>query len=471
MASVRDELNCSICLEMYTDPVTLPCGHNFCRACTHHYLNTQAFGIHRCPECRSPFQDLSTLQKNVTLCNVVMHFRSIQGNEVAGVSCTYCIRSSVPAIKSCLHCEASLCADHLHVHSTAPEHVLSAPRTSLENRKCWDHKEILKYYCRQDSVCICVSCRLDGDHQGHQVESLDDASEKKKEKLRDVLQKLTCEKEENEKKIHKLWEHRRVIREQQALMVISDLIRQLELKKVDLTGKIGHVAELCIETDALTILLDRDSYIWGNGNGDNDAVEDLYQGLISETPDTERDDVPEDTDMTFDLETAANNVRVSPDLKTLTWSAAYQNRPETPARFQYNQVLSSRSFSSGQHSWDVETSESGDWRIGGAYGSVDRRGVQSYVGDSSKSWCLRKLYNNQYSVMHDGKVTTTPHRFSSNKFRICLDYEAGQISFYELSDPIRHLHTFATTFTEPLHAVFGVGYWLCNDGCWLRVVI
>ncbi|XP_077314912.1 E3 ubiquitin/ISG15 ligase TRIM25-like [Lithobates pipiens] len=471
MASVRDELNCSICLEMYTDPVTLPCGHNFCRACMHHYLNTQMFGIHRCPECRSPFQDLSTLPKNVTLCNVVMHFRSVQGKEVAGIYCTYCIRSSVPAIKSCLHCEASLCNDHLRVHSTTPEHVLSEPRASLENRKCSDHKEILKYYCRQDSVCICVSCRLDGDHQGHQVATLDEASEKKKEKLRDILQKLTCEKEENERKIHKLWEHRRVIREEQALLAISNLIRKLELKRMDLTKKIGQVAELCIETDSLTILLDHDSDIWGNSNGENDAVEDLYQGLISETPDTERDDVPEDTDILFDLETAANNVRLSPDLKTLTWSAAYQNRLDTSARFQYNQVLSSRSFSSGQHSWDVETSESGDWRIGVAYQSVDRRGDQSYVGDSSKSWCLRKLYNNQYSVMHDGKVTTTPHLFSSNKFRICLDYEAGQISFYELSDPILQLHTFTTTFTEPLYAVFGVGYWLCNDGCWLRVII
>ncbi|KAM5135340.1 E3 ubiquitin/ISG15 ligase TRIM25-like [Mantella aurantiaca] len=469
MASMREELTCSICLEMYTDPVTLPCGHNFCRTCIERFLDTQAFAVHSCPECRAHFQHRPALQKNITLCNVVMHFRSVQRNEVTGIYCTYCIRTTVPAIRSCLHCEASLCDDHLRVHSTAPEHILVEPKVSLENRKCSAHKEILKYYCKQDSMCICVSCRLDGEHQGHQVESLDEASEKKKEKLKDVLKRLTLEKEKNEKKIHKLWEHRRIIKEQQASMLVSDMVRQLELKKMDFSRKIDYILVLCNEADSLTVLLDHELDIWGAAEGENDVVDDLYQGLISETLDIEREDVLEDIDILLDINTAANNVRVSQDLKTLSWSVAYQRRPETPFRFQYNQALSSQRFSSGQHSWDVETSEIGDWRIGVAYESMDRRGDQSYIGDGSKSWCLRKLYENQISVIHDGNVVTMPHQFSCNKFRICLDYEAGKLSFYELSDPIQHLHTFTTTFTEPLHAIFGVGYWLCIDGCWLRV--
>ncbi|XP_018430992.1 PREDICTED: E3 ubiquitin/ISG15 ligase TRIM25-like [Nanorana parkeri] len=466
MASVTEELNCSICLEMYTDAVTLPCGHNFCRACILRFLDTQ-FGVPSCPDCRAHFPQRPALQKNITLCNVVTHYRSSPRREAAGggVHCTYCIRSAVPALKSCLHCEASLCADHLQVHSTAPEHILAEHGATREDRKCPAHKEVLKYFCREDSACICVSCRLDGEHRGHRAESLEEASEKKKEDLREVLQKLTSEREDNEKKIHRLWEHRRLVREQQASLLMADLIRQLELKKMDLTGKIGRVARLCDEADPLTVLLDHEPEVWGNA--EDEAAEDLYRGLVSGTLDA--DHVCED--LVLDVTTAANNVRVSPDLKTLTWSAAYQKRPETPVRFQYNQVLSSRRFSSGQHSWDVETSESGDWRIGVAYQSVERRGERSYIGDSGKSWCLRKLYQNQYSAMHDGNVTTAPHRFSSTTFRICLDYEAGRVSFYELSDPIRLLHTFTATFTEPLHAAFGVGYWLCSEGCWLRVVI
>ncbi|XP_072259367.1 E3 ubiquitin/ISG15 ligase TRIM25-like [Pyxicephalus adspersus] len=462
MASVRDELICCICLELYTDPVTVPCGHNFCRLCIERFLDSQGFGPYNCPECRADFQQRPALQRNITLCNVVTHFRSSPRKEVSGVPCTYCIHGTVPAIQSCLHCQASMCDDHLQVHSTEPEHILTRPSTNLKNRQCPAHKEILKYYCKEDARCICPSCRLDGEHQGHPVESLDLAAGRKKEKLREVLQNLNSEREENEKKIHKLGEQRRTIRDQQAAQLVSEMIRCLEMKTMVLTQRTDRVLELCNETDALTVLLDQESELWGNTEGENDAMGDLYQG-----PNPEGKDLAED--ILLDLSTAANNVRVSPDLRTVSWAAAFQKRPETPARFRYNQVLGSQRFTSGQHCWDVETSESGDWRIGVAYGSVDRRGDQCYLGDSSKSWCLRKLHKNQYSVMHDGKVITAPHQFLSHKFRICLDYEAGNISFYELSDPIQQLHTFTATFTEPLHAAFGVGYWLCSEESWLRV--
>ncbi|XP_075071509.1 E3 ubiquitin/ISG15 ligase TRIM25-like [Mixophyes fleayi] len=492
----RDELSCSICLEIYTHPVNLTCGHTYCRECIDLALDTQQeTGVYTCPECRVQFYGRPALQRNIALCNIVEHFRPAQPEkEVTGIYCTYCIHTAQPAVKLCLLCETYLCDGHLRVHSRSAEHVLSKPTTVLGNRKCFVHKKILEYFCTEDNVLICVSCRLDGKHKGHQVELLNETSEKKKEKLRHVLEKLISKRKEVEYRVQSLHDRRRerrdniraLVREEHGSLSVSELIQQLELKKDELSRKMRHIEELCNETDPLTVLLNQESDFCDTEEGSNKGrkrhdeqvhgVNDLEKGPIVEplhpglSQHMRGSDVQEVTEIILDINTAANNLRVASDLKTAYWSAAYQNRPETYERFQYNQVVSTKSFYSQKHYWEVETSESGDWRLGVACTSMERRGYQSYIGDNNKSWCLRRLYNNQFSAIHDLRVIMSPHRFTCNRFRICLDYGAGKLSFYELCDPIKHLHTFTAKFAEPLYPAFGIGYWLGSENCWLRIM-
>ncbi|XP_056373888.1 E3 ubiquitin/ISG15 ligase TRIM25-like [Hyla sarda] len=203
---LRDELDCSICLNIYTNPVTLRCGHNFCRDCIDQVLNTQnRAGVYSCPICKEQFKKRPALKRNITLCNEVENFRSTQPHqeEITGIYCTYCVDSPVPAVRSCLMCEASLCDKHLKVHSKGQDHVLTDPRTSLENRKCLIHKKILEYYCTEDSTCICVYCAAEK-HRRHRVEKLDEASEEKK-KLRNVLQNLITKRERRLRKESRVW--------------------------------------------------------------------------------------------------------------------------------------------------------------------------------------------------------------------------------------------------------------------------
>uniref|UniRef100_A0A8C5Q240 E3 ubiquitin/ISG15 ligase TRIM25-like n=1 Tax=Leptobrachium leishanense TaxID=445787 RepID=A0A8C5Q240_9ANUR len=196
-ADLRDELTCSICLNIYTDPVTLPCGHSFCRTCIRDVLDTQeGSGAYKCPECRAEFQERPALVNARKLRNIAENIRSTHPEqEEAGIPCTY----------------SSLCESHLRVHSKSAEHVLTEPTTSLNHRKCSVHKKVLEYYCCEDAACICVSCRLDGEHREHQADSLNEASEKKKEKLRNILQKLTLQGEEAEKRVQSLEELRRQV--------------------------------------------------------------------------------------------------------------------------------------------------------------------------------------------------------------------------------------------------------------------
>ncbi|KAM5157483.1 tripartite motif-containing protein 14-like [Mantella aurantiaca] len=167
--------------------------------------------------------------------------------------------------------------------------------------------------------------------------------------------------------------------------------------------------------------------------------------------------IPEAADILLDVNTAHNNLHISDDRKTASRSQIKQNRPETPERFQdRSQVLSSRSFSSGRHYWEADVRGSDGWTVGMCYPSIDRRrGEQSLIGWNKKSWGLYRN-NNQYWVIHDCNEIRSPANISSNRVRIDLDYEAGRISFYDLCDPIHHLHTFTTTFTKRLHVVICV---------------
>ncbi|XP_077330727.1 E3 ubiquitin/ISG15 ligase TRIM25-like [Lithobates pipiens] len=616
-ADLRKELECSVCLNIYTDPVTLKCGHNFCRDCIGRVWDTQeGSGGYSCPECREEFQDRPALHRNITLRNIVENFLSTHPDqEESGVFCTYCIHTPVPAVISCLLCESSLCDNHLRVHSKSPEHVLCDPTTSLENRKCSVHKKILEYYCTEDETCICMSCRLDGEHRGHQVETLDEASEMKKKKLRNVLQKLMTEREEMEKRVQSLQEHgrkvqgevddetervtvlfrdlrrrledleKRVLREisgqaERISGIINDLVQDLEIKKEELSRKLRHIEELCNVTDPLTVLQESDTGdLCDTEDGDDEDSErhdkllhdggDLDVGGISHTLHTGLSDImsgvnvekcpgthvyphsttkgeghinaepsrrppqpsptiqpsrgppqpsptiqpsrgppqpsptiqpsrgpPQPpptiqhshlqaggpnigavqqtsgvsgvTDILLDVRTAANDLHISDDRKTAFFTS-HQNRPETPERFQCSQVMSSQRFSSGRHYWEVDVGRSGHWRVGMCYPSIERRGGQSRIGDNKKSWSLeeRRFMANRLSVIHDSNETPLPGGVSSRRVGIDLDYEAGRISFYDLCDPIRHLHTFTTTFTEPLHAGVFVGGG--GGGCRIKI--
>ncbi|XP_075422333.1 E3 ubiquitin-protein ligase TRIM39-like [Ascaphus truei] len=521
-ADLREELTCPICLSIYTQPIILRCGHNFCQGCIGRvWYSQEGSGLYTCPECRAEFQERPALQRNLKLYNIVERFLSTQPEqEAAVIFCTYC-DSSVPAAKTCLLCDVSLCDKHLKRHSKSVGHVLTDPTTSLENRKCPIQKEPLKYYCSEDAACVCVSCCVFGEHRGHLVELLNEASEKKKVKLRNVLEKLTSVREETEKTAQSLQEQKREaqekaaevtdrvtalfrdIREQlevlekrvlseitrqeeQVSLQVSDLIQQLEIKKDELSREMLHIEELCNIPDPLTVLKEsydgeksNDSCNEGcDGDSDTDVTDCLDEALISLTlhnglkrfaaslfdiKGKSGFHVQEASDILLDVNTANNHIDLSDDLKTASDSDTDHQRPDVPERFTSTyQVLSSCSFSSAQHYWEVEVSEAGDWSVGVAYPSIGRDpiDVEDFLGQNDVSWSL-DWADKDLAARHNSEFKSVIPVFPLLAIGIYLDYEAGRLSFYQLCDPIRHLHTFTATFTEPLHAAF----YITPGGC------
>ncbi|XP_077305694.1 E3 ubiquitin-protein ligase TRIM39-like, partial [Lithobates pipiens] len=520
---LREELSCSICLNLYKDPVSLKCEHNFCRGCIVTALDTQERKAtnYSCPECREKYTERPWLVKNRKLCNIVDNFIPGQ-QEDTKVFCTYC-NLPVSATKSCLLCEASFCYMHLRNHSKSADHILTEPTKSFDGRKCSVHKEILKYYCTEDSACICMSCWVAGDHKGHQVELLNVASERKKEKLKDATEKLTNERQETEKKIQNLGNHRmgekrkaadvtrrvtelfRDIRrhlddeekkvltevsrqEEKISQSVCDMIQKLETQKDELSRKINDMEAVCDITDPLTVLkkdiindditdpltvlkkkiisnyiITRSGDVRDAGCLDEGMISQmLHRGLLHFT-DSLRDmkikiqfTVMEKSDILLDIKTAYNHIIISQDLKSATYTNKSENRPDIPERFECKQVISIKSFSSGRHYWEVDVSGAKEWLIGVASPTIERKivGNESYIGYNNKSWGLTQ--RDTLFTRHNNSHITIDSKSSLKTVGIYLEYEAGRLSFYQLCDLIRLLHTFTTFFTEPLHAAFYV---------------
>ncbi|XP_040295523.1 E3 ubiquitin/ISG15 ligase TRIM25-like [Bufo bufo] len=509
-ADLRAELDCSICLSLYTDPVSLRCGHNFCRLCIVSALDTQeAAGVYSCPDCRAEYLERPALEKNRKLRNIVERFLSARPDmEETGIFCTYCTKSPVPAVRTCLQCEISMCHKHLGAHNKSVDHILTEPTRSLGIKKCSLHKKVLEYYCPQDTVCLCASCCLVGEHRGHQVELLDEASEKRKKKLRKYLEELNPQKAKIQTKLQNLQDRQRNIQEkasdkrkkvrklfmdikeqlemaekkalseisrqeEKIVSQISDLIKKLEIEEDELSRKMRHVEEMCHVTDPIRLLQESDITVCGHGDdedtggdgGEGRSDDDLGEVLISLTLHRSMRDIVTNVtselglhvpDILLDEDTAHRNVKISEDLKTATITEEKQNRPKSPGRFLNDaQVLSRCGLSSGRHYWEVEWDQIGESDIGMSYSSIERKGLQSCIGYNDKSWCL-EMSGAGCEVRHRSVRSPLSVDTTCPRLGVFLDYEAGRLSFYRLCDPIRHLHTFTASFSEPLHVLFYV---------------
>ncbi|KAM9471481.1 NLR family CARD domain-containing protein 3-like [Salvelinus alpinus] len=166
-------------------------------------------------------------------------------------------------------------------------------------------------------------------------------------------------------------------------------------------------------------------------------------------------------DLTLDPNTAYKHLSLSEENRKVTWRREEQPYPDHPDRFyNWRQVLC-REGLTGRCYWEVEWSQCGAY-IAVTYKGISRRGVGNDcgLGWNDKSWSL-SCSDNRYTACHNNNPTTIDvPTSSSHRVGVYLDWPAGTLSFYIVSsDTLTHLHTFHTTFTEPLYP----GFWLWGD--------
>uniref|UniRef100_A0A8D0CGM7 E3 ubiquitin/ISG15 ligase TRIM25-like n=1 Tax=Scleropages formosus TaxID=113540 RepID=A0A8D0CGM7_SCLFO len=175
---LANELSCPICLKLFSEPVMLPCGHNYCLACIWEAMMSEK-GPHLCPECRQEFPGSKALQRNLKLCNIVDTYRAaLEKSSRDQVWCGHCLEDRTPAAKTCLSCEISLCSHHLQRHSikySFSNHTLMEPMSDLSGQKCSIHSKALEFFCVTDASVLCASCFIEGTHQDHDIQNFESA--------------------------------------------------------------------------------------------------------------------------------------------------------------------------------------------------------------------------------------------------------------------------------------------------------
>ncbi|ROL54864.1 Stonustoxin subunit beta [Anabarilius grahami] len=166
-------------------------------------------------------------------------------------------------------------------------------------------------------------------------------------------------------------------------------------------------------------------------------------------------------DLTLDPNTANTRLILSEENRKITCVFQHQPYPDHPERFDdVPQVLCGESLT-GRCYWEAEWSKRAEISV--TYKGISRKGASEdcLFGSNDKSWSL-DCSNKSFSVRHNKNSTDIPVISSSSKrVGVYVDVSAGTLSFYSVSDThtLTHLHTFNTTFTEPLYAGFGVHYY------------
>ncbi|CAJ1055936.1 NLR family CARD domain-containing protein 3-like [Xyrichtys novacula] len=167
-------------------------------------------------------------------------------------------------------------------------------------------------------------------------------------------------------------------------------------------------------------------------------------------------------ELTLDSNTVHRELRLSENNRKVTRVEEDQSYPDHPDRFEFYPQLLCRDGLTGRCYWEVE------WRekvyISVSYRGIRRKGIgdDCVFGSNDQSWSLF-CSDEGYSVRHNNRETVLRLSSSSVSDRVAVyvDCPAGTLSFYSVSsDTLIHLHTFNTTFTQPLYP----GFWFWFPG-------
>ncbi|KAI5104614.1 bloodthirsty-relatedprotein family, member 6 [Silurus meridionalis] len=387
-ALCEDQLECSICLDVFTDPVSTPCGHNFCMICLKEFWDSSSYC--QCPVCKEKFSNRPDLRVNTFISALAATFKmsvQLKNSSAADqlqskskkVLCDSCTENKLKALKSCLHCGLSFCNTHLMPHKTTPKlmkHKLMEPVENLDDYICQKHERPLELFCRDDQTCVCQFCS-ERDHKTHNTVPIEEESVEKKnelvktqakvqQKIQERLKKieeikhtvevdkintekekadvvkmfsaLICCIERSQAELLKVMEEKQKAAEKQ----VEEIIKDLEQELSELKRRNTDLEQLLHTDDHLHLLQIYPSLCSSPHTQDwtsiaitsHLSVETLRRALaqLQETLSQEMKKIDETVDVTLDPDTANPYLVLSDDGKQVYDGDTRQNLPDNPER-------------------------------------------------------------------------------------------------------------------------------------------
>ncbi|NXS55171.1 TRI39 ligase, partial [Brachypteracias leptosomus] len=473
---LQEEAICPICLEYMRDPVSIDCGHNFCRGCITQHCQDKglwAEGPFSCPQCRASCHR-SGFRPNKQLANIVENIRQL------GLW-------------------------------SSPEGE-PGPGPPL----CAQHNERLKLFCEEEEEAICVVCRESLHHRSHTVYPIEEAAQVYKLKLQKSLEHLLKEVEDVRKSELAERVKSRECKAASWLMltslhVFSPCKDTVKKKREKIVSEFGKLHRLLADEEKLLLqkLEEEEKRILLLINENlarlaeqkclleelilelREKTQQPAEGLLKGHPSPfrceglkfpspkpvsvtlkENYSIPEHclsmrdmlkkfkVDVTLDPETAHPDLTLSEDRKSVRRGSRklLLSLFENPKRFGTTPVvLGSQVFFSGRSYWEVQVGDKPEWGLGLCRESANRKGSVLFSPDNGY-WVLRLQNGGSYEAL-TSPVSPLSLSVRPRRVGIFLDYEAGEISFYNVTDR-SHLYTFTDRFSGNLRPLFFLGAFL-----------
>ncbi|XP_071391113.1 nuclear factor 7, ovary-like [Centroberyx affinis] len=451
-AVVKSYLSCHVCSETFRDPVSLSCHHSFCSSCLKQFWE-QAKNKN-CPICKRK-SSKDNLAVNFELKELA---DSYAGRQKAGSSETDKGEEEVQVV-------------------------------------CSKHPEVPNLFCKEEQKAVCPVCEFSL-HHGHKVVPLEEAVSDLKEQLKSDLKSLQDKRnkykevEEKYKEVNQHSKKQLVATERQITAEFHKLHQFLKEEEEARLAALREEEEQRGKTVAreMKIIQEKMSSL---SDSISAVEEDLQKHNVpfltsykpTQTSARAQCSLPDPqlvsgalvdvakhlgnlsfrvwekmkgkvkfSPVILDPNTANPHLSLSDDLTSVRYGDTVQQLPDNPERHtKYNTVLGSEGFSSGKHSWEVEVEDHPNWNVGLAKESVDRKG-KADASPEYGFWCLVHG-SGKYS---NGLGKTIIVKKSLQRIRVQLDYDRGELSFYDSEDKT-HIFTHRDTFTEKLYPFFDVG--------------